>query len=584
MRGPSSGAFIQQLERLFQHGTTVGLTEGELLERFVGGNDESALEVLIARHGPMVLGVCRQLLRDPNDVDDAFQATFLVLVRKAGTLHRRDLLGNWLYGVAYRVATRARVLAARRSARTPFGIDAIDRLDPASGFGNGDSVPGLDPEPIPWLHEEVRRLPEKYRVPVLICYFEGLTHEQASARLGWPIGTVKGRLARARDLLRKRLNRRGVTLSDPVLAARLALPAVRATVPDWLQYATIRAARAIARPAGGSILSASSISLSVATLTDGVLRAMIATHAKAIFLALLVAGVVTTSLVVASVQEPDRPDQPPAANAKAVERIDLISREDTEPTPDLALMQPPAAQKKAVAAKKAAPATDEPAQPGVGGGMMGGGMGGRMGGGMGDMGGMGGGMAGMGMGGMGGGGMGGIGMGGMGRTAFLAQREFQNRVEIVQLSAALAASDKATKNQAVMTKLDQPLAMSFANPTPLEDVLKYIKSATMESKGKPIPIYVDPKGLQQVDATMSSSVTIDLDGVPLKMSLRLMLKQLGLAYCVRDGVLIISSVQGIREELAEAACEQFGNDPAHLDDIMESMGIQTKRGPGSGIQ
>ena len=117
MRGPLGGDTAPPARRLFRHGTTAGLSEGELLERFVRGNDEAAFEVLMARHGPMVLGVCRQLLRDPNDVDDAFQATFLVLVRKAGTLRRRDLLGNWLYGVAFRVATRARAVAARRSAR-----------------------------------------------------------------------------------------------------------------------------------------------------------------------------------------------------------------------------------------------------------------------------------------------------------------------------------------------------------------------------------------------------------------------------------------------------------------------------------
>jgi RNA polymerase sigma factor (sigma-70 family) len=554
-RVPSSGAFIHQLERLFQHGTTLGLTEGELLERFVGGNDESAFEALIARHGPMVLGVCRQLLRDPNDVDDAFQATFLVLVRKAGHLHRRDLLGNWLYGVAYRVATRARILAARRSARAPFGTDAIDHLDSANGLGNVDAATSSDLEPIPWLHDEVRRLPEKYRVPVLVCYFEGLTHEQASARLGWPIGTVKGRLARARELLRKRLSRRGVTLSAPVLAARLAFPELSVPVTDALQYATIRAAQSVARTAGGSILSASSISLPVATLSDGVLRAMIMTQVKAISLALLVAGAVTTGLVLASAQEPARPDQPPPADAKVEEQTDLLAEESAEPAPLLARMQPPAAQRKATAAKKAAQAAGEQ-----------GGMAGRMG---------------MGGGGMGGAGMGQMmmsGMGGMGRPAMLAQREFQNRLEIAQLSAALAASDKTPKNQAVMTWLDQPLTMSFANPTPLEDVLKYIKSATTEPNGRAIPIYVDPKGLQQVDATMSSPITIDLDGIPLKMSLRLMLKQLGLAYCIRDGVLIISSVQGVREELVEAASEQFGSNPNQLDQIMQSMGIQTGRG------
>ena len=120
LRGASRGALFNQLERLFGHGTSVGSSEGELLERFVTGHDEAAFEALVARHGPMVLGVCRQLLRDPNDVDDAFQATFLVLVRKAGTLRQRDLLGNWLYGVAYRVAARARTQSARRECPRSF--------------------------------------------------------------------------------------------------------------------------------------------------------------------------------------------------------------------------------------------------------------------------------------------------------------------------------------------------------------------------------------------------------------------------------------------------------------------------------
>ena len=108
------GAVARGLGRLFTSGGVSGLSEGQLLDRFVTRRDEAAFEALVVRHGPMVLGVCRQLLRDPNDVDDAFQATFLVLVRKAGTLRRQDLLGNWLYGVAYRVSHRARTTAARR--------------------------------------------------------------------------------------------------------------------------------------------------------------------------------------------------------------------------------------------------------------------------------------------------------------------------------------------------------------------------------------------------------------------------------------------------------------------------------------
>src|SRR5262245_47192812 len=138
MASGAVGVVARGLGRLFTAGGVAGLSEGQLLDRFVTGRDEAAFEALVARHGPMVLGVCRQLLRDPNDVDDAFQATFLVLVRKAGTLRRCDLLGNWLYGVAYRVAVRARSLAARRMARMASAEEAFEvsrarggRLDPA---------------------------------------------------------------------------------------------------------------------------------------------------------------------------------------------------------------------------------------------------------------------------------------------------------------------------------------------------------------------------------------------------------------------------------------------------------------------
>jgi DNA-directed RNA polymerase specialized sigma24 family protein len=117
LRGPSSGTVIQQLAQLFRDGSATGLTEGELVQRFTRDGDESAFAAILARHGPMVLGVCRQLLHDPNDVDDAFQATFLVMVRKAGSLRRSDLLANWLYGVAYRVAVRTRSSRRVRAGR-----------------------------------------------------------------------------------------------------------------------------------------------------------------------------------------------------------------------------------------------------------------------------------------------------------------------------------------------------------------------------------------------------------------------------------------------------------------------------------
>ena len=152
----------------------------------------------MARHGPMVLGVCRKLLRDPNDVDDAFQATFLVLVRKAATLRRCDLLGNWLYGVAMRVAMRA-----PQPGRKTNGSIRLSRMrskswpPPKTSHVRLTARPrSMEPEPAPWLHQEVSHLPEKYRTPVVLCYFEGLTHDEAASRMGCPLGTVKGRLSR----------------------------------------------------------------------------------------------------------------------------------------------------------------------------------------------------------------------------------------------------------------------------------------------------------------------------------------------------------------------------------------------------
>src|SRR5262249_1751252 len=138
------------------------------------------------------------------------QATFLVLVRKAASVRKRALLSSWLYGVAYRVAVRARMAAARRRARERQGGEMVAAQPETEGIGA---------ELRPALHEEIRRLPEKYRVPIVLCYLQGRTHEQAAQELAWPIGTVKGRLTRARDLLRARLTRRGLALSAGAVAA-----------------------------------------------------------------------------------------------------------------------------------------------------------------------------------------------------------------------------------------------------------------------------------------------------------------------------------------------------------------------------
>jgi RNA polymerase sigma-70 factor (ECF subfamily) len=203
------------------------LTDNELLRRFAADNDETAFAVLVGRYGPLVLGVCRRVLHHAHDTEDAFQATFLVLARKAGTIHKSESLWSWLYKVAYRIALRARAGKARRQAREQ---QAVQRL--AARQAAVTPRPGLGE----YLDEEVRRLPEKYRVPVLLCYLQGETNEEAARRLRCPTGTVKIRLLRARELLRKRLERRGVALSAAAL-----LREAHAAVPPALLASTLRA-------------------------------------------------------------------------------------------------------------------------------------------------------------------------------------------------------------------------------------------------------------------------------------------------------------------------------------------------------
>ncbi len=235
-------------------GVVGGLSDGQLLDRFVTGSSESvepAFQVLVERHGPMVLRVCRRVLEDPNDAEDAFQATFLVLLRRARSVRNRDSLASWLHGVAMRVAARAKVEAARRRR-----IEA--RGSRPSGGSNADPD-RLDSETL--IHEELNRLPEKYRAPIVLCYLEGLTHEGAADQLGWPVGTVRGRLSRARDLLRIRLTRRGVTATAALAAIESLAQPARAAVPAALRDATIQSVVQVA--AGQAVAGVASAHVSV---------------------------------------------------------------------------------------------------------------------------------------------------------------------------------------------------------------------------------------------------------------------------------------------------------------------------------
>jgi RNA polymerase sigma factor (sigma-70 family) len=188
------------------------LGDEELLARYLQGraaDPEEAFRTLMARHGPMIMGVCRHVLHQDQDVEDAFQATFLTLARKAGTIRNRSVLAGWLYEVAYRIALRARTNAARR--RDQERLDVSMSATVINPEHENDAAWN---ELRPMLHDEVNRLPEKYRVPVILSYLEGKSNEEVARLLGWPVGTVKSRLSRARDLLRSRLTRRGLALAE----------------------------------------------------------------------------------------------------------------------------------------------------------------------------------------------------------------------------------------------------------------------------------------------------------------------------------------------------------------------------------
>ncbi len=285
MAHATTGALTDQLAGLFDVGTCTGFSDGELLERFRARRDEGgerAFESLVTRHGPMVWGICRNVLEDPSDVHDAFQAVFLVLSRRADAIRKTESVGSWLYGVTVRVAARARATAIHRRARERR-ILAVASATAMAGEGPGTSRGGAvdydDGAAV--VHEEIVRLPERYREPIVLCYFEGLTHDEAAARLGWPVGTVRSRLARARDRLRGRLERRGVTAPSAIgpmaawiVSSQETSAALRAATASLPVPVPASLARNAVRLSAGQAATAGSWPSGSLTLADGVLRAM----------------------------------------------------------------------------------------------------------------------------------------------------------------------------------------------------------------------------------------------------------------------------------------------------------------------
>jgi RNA polymerase sigma factor (sigma-70 family) len=221
---------LRQVRRAAQLADGANRTDGQLLECFLARRDEAAFEALLRRHGPMVLGVCRRVLCNEADAHDAFQATFLVFVRKAAAIVPRARVGSWLYGVAHKTALKARAMNRHRHAKEQRA--AVPARPPDEGLV----------ERLALLDEALSRLPAKYRAPVVLCYLEEKSLQEAARQLGCPQGTVASRLARAREMLAQRLARYGLPLGSAALTAALTQAAQAAVPPAWLASAIHAAA------------------------------------------------------------------------------------------------------------------------------------------------------------------------------------------------------------------------------------------------------------------------------------------------------------------------------------------------------
>jgi RNA polymerase sigma factor (sigma-70 family) len=284
-----------------------GPSDGQLLEAFLTRGEEAAFEALLRRHGPMVLGVCRRVLRNAHDAEDAYQATFLVLARKAATVKPRELVGNWLYGVAYRTAMKARTMSVKRRAKEKQAADT-SRSEVPANQGCEELLAELD--------HELSRLPDKYRVPIVLCELEGKSRKEVARTLAIPEGTLSWRLANAKKLLAKRLWRHRAALSVSAVSAVLSREAVSAP----LLHTTAK-----------TVLTAGAVPAKVLALTEGVLKAMLLTKLKisvCVAVLALLAGVGATGVAYrAAAQEsrPARADNAPSPQTRRPQADDLDS-------------------------------------------------------------------------------------------------------------------------------------------------------------------------------------------------------------------------------------------------------------------
>ena len=650
------GAAMRQFERIFGgEGTVAGLTEAQLLDRFAASGDDAAFEAIVRQHGNAVMAVCRRLLVDPHEAEDAFQATFLVLARRAGSIGRSRPIGPWLVGVAYRIARKAQVASARRRRRELV----------AAGH-RPESTAAPDPTTIdlgPVLWEELHRLPGKYRDPVILCWVEGHSHDEAADRLRWPVGTVKGRLHRAKETLQKRLSHRGITAPAVGLSAWFSSEASAAVVPPPVLGSTVTLAAAGA--AGGGALLAGTVPAASILLARGALRTMfiakLSMSAAAITLisGSLVGGV---GVIASSTRDgtsypdaqedsigvvPREPEQAVSPSASKTEddvsanqggsatkggfqgdpfaehfQRKLTEQQTGRMLEELQHQRVEAARKRLEAQKAyfeagsinidryldaaralldaslAVSSTPDDLRQAL--------------------------------------------QEYRSIVESIANREAMKldvgktseadvseaRLALAEAEVLLAAgpgsepgdpstsSTKITRStgmsngeessdrnesaynpspgesgsgsqsgrpgsdpasQRIIARLEQPIAMPFENDTPLTDVLDYIRQATADENLRlGIPIYVDEFGLQQAEQSLQSPVKITLEGIPLRTTLWLTLRQLQLAYTVIDGVLIISNPDDLLDMLTQ-------NQIFTLPDLPKEPAIGAGSGFGMGM-
>jgi RNA polymerase sigma factor (sigma-70 family) len=305
MTNSSMSEFFQSLRRASLRRDEAGLTDGQLLDAYVRSREEAAFAALVRRHGPMVWGTCRRILGNEGDAEDAFQATFLVLVRKAASIVPREQIANWLYGVARQTAVKARALAVKRKTREKQVKVMPEPFTPEQA-GSDDLLPLLD--------QELGRLPDKYRTSIVLCDLEGKSYKQASRQLGCPEGTLAARLTRGRAMLAKRLARHRLAVTSGTLATVLSQSA-SASVPDSVVSSTIKAASLFA---AGTAAAIGAIAPSAVALTEGVLKTMLLSKLKIATALLLTAAVLSVAVGVA--YQTQAGEKAPKAVAMAAER------------------------------------------------------------------------------------------------------------------------------------------------------------------------------------------------------------------------------------------------------------------------